>query len=524
MVTQRSQQDNQISSPRAQIFISYKRNTEPDEEIALQLFEALRQEHNVFIDQTMLVGTSWAEQIETELRRSQFLIVLLSEHSVCSEMVEAEISTARRLAKEQDGYPVILPVRLNYRAPFQYPLSAYLNRINWAFWSGSEDTQRLTEELMRAISGHNLSIDSDELRSEVLRSNENQLSPEPFPAAQPIVLELSQGTMDPESQFYVERQGDKVALSKIGEKGGVTLTIKGPGKSSLLSRVMNAAMNAGKQVVFLDFQLFDQGILLDANAFFQELCTVLTEELRLPNRLEEFWQSERSNNNVRYCTNYMQNYVLTECGGPLVLAMDEVDRILDTAFQSDFFGMLRNWHNNRALPLPMFRVWRKFDLALVTRTEPYDLIQNQNQSPFNIGATILLDDFTLEQVADLNQRHGAPLTIGQVKQLHELLHGHPYLIRQALYLVGSQHLEFGELLNQATQNQGPFGDHLRYHLFQIYDKKELVNGLLQVIQYQTCSDERIKRLLMAEGLIRSEGQMEMPRCQLYADYFGGHLR
>ncbi|PSB29437.1 hypothetical protein [Stenomitos frigidus] len=48
------------------IFISYKREVEPDEQIALQIFQTLNQHHQVFIDQTMTVGTRWAEQIETD--------------------------------------------------------------------------------------------------------------------------------------------------------------------------------------------------------------------------------------------------------------------------------------------------------------------------------------------------------------------------------------------------------------------------------------------------------------------------
>jgi TIR domain len=73
-----------IHSGRARVFISYKRNSDPDEKIALQFREALKQQHDLFIDQEMLVGTRWAERIEAELRRSDFLITLLSERSINS--------------------------------------------------------------------------------------------------------------------------------------------------------------------------------------------------------------------------------------------------------------------------------------------------------------------------------------------------------------------------------------------------------------------------------------------------------
>src|SRR5262245_16629387 len=97
-----------VTTQRVRIFISYKRNVHPDEQVALQVFQALSERHDVFIDQTMLVGARWAERIEAELRRADFLITFLSPQSVHSEMVKGEIETAHNLAQEQAGRPAIL--------------------------------------------------------------------------------------------------------------------------------------------------------------------------------------------------------------------------------------------------------------------------------------------------------------------------------------------------------------------------------------------------------------------------------
>ncbi|MEA5464866.1 AAA-like domain-containing protein [Leptothoe sp. PORK10 BA2] len=513
----------------SRIFISYKRGVEPDEPIASEVYRALSGAHDVFIDQTMSVGTPWAERIEQALQASDFLIIFLSAESVHSEMVLGEIETAHRLMKTS-GRPMILPVRLGYREPFVYPLSAYLNPINWALWETPADTPQLLEELQRAIAGAGLSIDSENAKRNVtVVSNDSTTTPaipRPQPSAQPVllqpvVLEPAEGTMDPESQLYVKRACDEIAQSTI-QRQGVTLTIKGPrqmGKSSLLMQVMDAAIKVGKQVVFLDFQLFDQDVLKSANTFYPQFCRSMTEQLGLPDRVAESW--EGSSGNIQRCTRYMQTHVLKELGSPLVLAMDEVDRMFDADYRSDFFSMLRSWHNNRALP--MARIWKQFDLALVTATEPYHLIANLNQSPFNVGEVLLLTDFTSAQVTDLNQRHGNPLTPAEERALMALLNGHPYLVRRALYLIARQQLSVAALFEQADGDHGPFGDHLRYHLFRIYDKQDLAQGLLQVIRARTCPDERIARLLSAAGLVRREDEQVVPRCQLYADYFRRHL-
>ncbi|MBR8835917.1 MAG: AAA-like domain-containing protein [Stigonema ocellatum SAG 48.90 = DSM 106950] len=501
------------------IFISYKRDAQPDEPIALQLLQELSQQHDVFIDQTMVVGTHWAECIEAQIRQADYFIVFLSAESINSEMVETEITLAHDLAKIQGGRPTILPVRLAYREPFQYPLNVYLNHINWAFWQSAEDTPSLIAELMQAVSGGKLNIDQEQAKADLLQTHQPLLFPQPFPSAQPVRLEMPEGTMDSQSAFYVERPSDSIALETI-EQQGVTITIKGPrqmGKSSLLIRTIDAAVHKGKRVAFLDFQLFDKAALTNAELFFHQFCTWLTDELEMADRVDEYWKMPLGNS--QRCTRYMSRYLLKEIDNPLVLAMDEVERLFDTDFRSDFFGMLRSWHNQRATS----PIWKRLDLALVTSTEPYQLIDNLNQSPFNVGQVIELEDFTPTQIADLNRRHGSPLNPREEQQIMVLLGGHPYLVRLALYLIASQRFSTAQVITNATSDHGPFGNHLRNHLFRLHDKQELVQGILQVIRQNTCNDERTFFRLRGAGLVRREGRIVLPRCQLYADFFQEHL-
>ncbi|MEO1591201.1 MAG: AAA-like domain-containing protein, partial [Cyanobacteria bacterium J06632_22] len=410
------------------IFISYKRDTALDEPLALKLYEALSQDSTAFIDQRLLVGTRWAEQIETEIRQADALIVLLSAQAVASEMVQQEIALAHKLAEENGGVPRILPVRVGYRAPFQYPLSVYLDPINWALWDSDADTPGLIAELQQAIAGGTLSVSGPTRKAEVVIEPEPAPLPPPQPAAQPVKtapsasLELPEGTMDTESAFYIERDCDAVALSTI-QRQGVTITIKGPrqmGKSSLLNRTMTAAAEAGKQVAFLDFQLFDRAALQDADEFYQQFCFWLTDELELEDKVEEYWK--KSLGNSQRCSRYVSRHVLKSLNQPLVLAMDEVERIFDTPFRNDFFSMLRSWHNDRAVR----KIWKKLDLAFVTSTEPYQFIDDFNQSPFNVGENLMLEDFSPAQVHTLNEIHGHPLNAIEEQRLMQLVNGHPY--------------------------------------------------------------------------------------------------
>jgi len=500
------------------IFISYKRDVKPDEQVALKIVEALSPEHQVFIDQKILVGTAWAESIETEIRNSDFLIVLLSERSARSEMVEMEIRMAHELAQTESGKPAILPVRLGYRQPFQYPLSAYLNHINWAYWRDEEDTAKLIEELKQAIYSSQSSLGTERM-IELLPLNEPSSLPRPSPSAQPETLEIPEGTMKLKSAFYVERKADSIALKTIVQQG-VTISIKGPrqvGKSSLLNRIIKAGRDVNKRVLFLDFQLLGKADLENNEVFLRCFCSWLSQELDLVDKVDEYWQTNISN--IQRCTRYISRYILKELDSPLVLAMDEVDKVFDKPFRNDFFGMLRNWHNSRA----MSEIWNNLDFVLVTSTEPYQLIDDLNQSPFNVGQVIELEDFTLEQVADLNQRHGGIFSSTEEVKIQQLLNGHPYLVRKALYLIASEQITTAELFDNAISSKGAFGDHLRRLLSLIHDKQELKQTLLEVVHNNTCENQQRFWQLQGAGLVRSDGNQIVPRCQLYSEYFREHL-
>ena len=496
------------------VFISYKRDVEPDEPLALRLYEALRKHCDVFIDQTMPVGTAWAERIQAELETCDYLIPLLSEHSVHSEMVEAEIRTAHRLGKACAGKPGILPVRVAYTEPFEYPLSAYLDRLNWALWESESDTEPLIQELLTAIAGGELGIAGD-AKAEIVRPTEPVDLPRPRHSADPMRLELPSGTMDPESKFYIERGGDALCQTDITRQG-VTITIKAPrqlGKSSLLVRTMKCAADTGKVVAFLDFDLLDRDTFESPEAFFRTLCHWITDELDLADEVDHFWETKLGY--VQRCTKYVRRHLLHAVSGSLVLAMDEVDRMFYCPFRSDFFGMLRSWHNSRRPG----NEWKRLDLALVISTEPHLLIDDLYQSPFNVGQVIELDDFTPNQVHDLNARHGHPLSEAQLIRLISLIGGHPYLVRRALYLIASGQTDAETLIANAARDDGPFGDHLRRHLFRFRDKPDLRQAMAQIVAHNTCSNDLLFFRLRGAGLARRAGSAVVPRYGLYATYF-----
>lgn len=503
----------------ARIFISYKRNIEPDTPVATAVYEALRQHHDVFMDTTIQVGEKWAESIQKAIKESDYLIIFLSENSVHSEMVIAEIETAHHHNKAH-GKPAILPVRLTYSEPLVYPISAYLNPLQWARWDSESDTPRLIAELQRAVAGGSLPSKMTDVQSIVPIPAGDEI-PTAFANIPPHDLGSPEGTMPHQSLFYIERDSDQDAMQALHEINGVTITIKGPrqmGKSSLLNRLMADGSARNMKTAFIDFQMIENSAIENADIFYRQFCSLLSWEFEVEDRTEELWKNPLGQ--VQKTTNYVIKHLLRELQDTqLLLAMDEVERMFSSPFRSDFFSMLRSWHNNRARGGD----WTRFNMALVTSTEPYQLIADLNQSPFNVGAVVELKDFTPKQVGEMNQRHGNPLSTEQVAKVSELLGGHPYLTRRALYLTASKRATFDDIVKKAYEDDGPFGDHLRNHLFRMSDHQDLKSGLNQVIQRQRCSDEHIFFRLRGAGLVRRVGNDVLPRNALYTSYFGKRL-
>ena len=58
-----------VETRTARVFLSYKRNSEPDQTIAGQVAAGLSHAgHAVFTDQQLKVGQEWAREIESQVR------------------------------------------------------------------------------------------------------------------------------------------------------------------------------------------------------------------------------------------------------------------------------------------------------------------------------------------------------------------------------------------------------------------------------------------------------------------------
>ncbi len=152
---------------------------------------------------------------------------------------------------------------------------------------------------------------------------------------------------------------------------------------------------------------------------------------------------------------------------------------------------------------------------------------DMNQSPFNVGLNVELQEFNLQQVEDLVGRHeGLNWTTTQVKQLMELVGGHPYLIRLALYHIQHQELTLEHLLQMAPTETGIYSGHLRRHLWNLKQHPELAAAFNQVVttaaSVELNSEATFK--LHSMGLVVHQPENRVTwRCDLYRRYFQNRL-
>jgi hypothetical protein len=499
------------SRPGARIFISYRRSAVLDNAIAHALRDRLEATgHSVFIDTAMRVGTNWAEKIYERIEWCDHFIVLLSPDAVVSEMVVGEVRRAHRRS-QRDGAPALLPVWVGVVGDLGYELDAYLARLQYHACSGANEVESLLTEILRAIETQSTASPSPPRRPLPSPVSLGSQRPSPFADAR----REPGGTVPGNDPLYIRRHQDILAEQAATRIGGETLLIRAPrqwGKSSLAVRYRDACRRHGKAWSYIDLQFLPDDAVAAYPSFLTEIARQVVDDLELtalPDDVPSFSD----------LTRFMERQVLPQLSSGLVLIFDEADRIISLPYKRNFFAMLRGWHNRRAVrPDP----WERLDIAVVIATEPWLLIDDPNESPFNVATPLELTPLTIEHVAELGARQGINLSQWDAEQLWMLLRGQPYLTRMAFYrLSTTPELTLARLEETAADTEGPFGEHLRSLLVRLQRRPELrlIEAMHQAERHGSVPSEETFQRLTAAGLVRHDAGRVVPANLLYGRFF-----
>jgi hypothetical protein len=354
--------------------------------------------------------------------------------------------------------------------------------------------------------------------------------PEPIPG-KPIVLELPEGQVPLNSMFYIERPPIESLCYETMQQPGSLIRIKASkrmGKTSLMIRILQKAREQGFRTIPLSLRLAEISIFKDLNRFLQWFCATISRSLETPNRLAGYWDEifGASYNT----TDYFENYLLPLVKTPIVLALDDVDVVFrHPEIASDFFSLLRAWHEKARYGDASSNIWQNLRLVVIHSTEVY-IPLNINQSPFNVGLSIELPEFTLEQVRELASRYPLDVTtqLGEqgIVSLMALVRGNPYLVRLALYHISRGDVSLNQLLRTATSENSIFSDYLRQQLLYLEQHPQLesvysliVNSPLSTVELEPARVYELQSL----GMVRVENNQALPSCELYRQYFKNRL-
>jgi hypothetical protein len=323
----------------------------------------------------------------------------------------------------------------------------------------------------------------------------------------------------PAKHFSVLASVETECYQAIAQPGAL-IRIKAPskmGKSRLLNNILTYANRQEYFTVHINLLQIETSKFNSLEQFLRWFCIYITDALKLELNLDDYWNKDRGS--MLSCTRYLE-MVLQQTEQPLVLGLDEVDRLLNYPdISQDFFYLLRSWHeeaNNDEL-------WEKLRLVVVYSTEDFGSL-DINQSPFNIGLPIELKPFNHQQIEQLASNYQLNLNSDETTRLIVMLGGHPYLIDSLFsYLASNSQLTLKDLLQQVATDTGIYNSYLRQHLINLRSNNRLVQVFLNIlnspepIQVDTLLAYQLYRM----GLIQwsKEVNFVFPSCELYKLYF-----
>ncbi|MEM7595229.1 MAG: AAA-like domain-containing protein [Cyanobacteria bacterium P01_A01_bin.83] len=351
--------------------------------------------------------------------------------------------------------------------------------------------------------------DREQPRDYLGNNNKNSNLPPQYP----------NGSVPIDSAYYVKRDPYEEQAYEEIKKPGALIRIKAPqemGKTSMLSRILGYASRQEYRTVSLNFQQIDETILNNTNRFLRWLCANVSYQLKLESKLNDYWDEDIGGKISS--TLYFQYYILEQIEEPLVLALDEVNCIFEhPQVAKDILPLFRSWYEEAK----RYPLWRKLRLIVVHSTEIYVPLKLK-QSPFNVGLPIQLDNLSFEQVKELGQCYGIQWQDdNQIKQLMELIGGHPALTSITFYYLNRGETTFEQLLETATNTTGIYNYHLQRHWVNLEEQPDLLTAFNSVIKStEPVSLEPIMAYkLSSMGLIKQIGNQAIPVCELYRQSF-----
>ncbi len=323
--------------------------------------------------------------------------------------------------------------------------------------------------------------------------------------------------LPPKAPLYQVRAEAEAKAGQALLEPGALVRIRGSqgmGKTSFIHQLLHHAGQEGCKTGYVSLAALAPHTFENLDIFLQEFCRQVSLAWHIPDALEDYWDDFFGV--TMCCKSYFEEYLLPHISGPVVLALDDGDRLFP--FQNvadDFFGLLRAWHEDAKSRA----VWQQLRLIVAYSTDLY-VPQNINKSPFNVGLPLELDPLTPEQIQALLTRWQVSLPEPDLEELAAFTGGRPHLVQISGYELSQNGGHLADLVAIALAPESPFRPSLERLQQALEQQPHLAELLTQAMAGQPLEafNEADLYRLDSLGIINFLGQKFQLSCNLYAQW------